>query len=69
MADAGTPKFPKSPIAQEIERLKVATESAAAKREHLPQPLFWSLFGSQIKELRAAKKRDRELREIFEAKD
>ena len=53
-------------IARRLARLKAATESAAAKRERLPQPLFWSLFRSQIEELRKDKERARMLREALE---
>ena len=53
-------------IARRLARLKAATEHAAAKREHLPQPLFWSLFHSQLKEIRAEKERERLLREALE---
>ncbi len=56
----------KSALAEEIERLKRVSFDAAAKRERLPQPLFWSAFGHAISRLREIKKRDRELRENLE---
>jgi len=52
-------------IAARLETLKKATLAAAAKRERLPQPLFWSLFHSQIKEIRASKERLREASELL----
>ena len=55
----------KSSIAAEIERLKKASFNAASERERVPQPLFWSLFNSQIRELKKEKKALRALEEIL----
>lgn len=49
------PLHPPSEIAREVSKLQVAVEGAAAKRSHLPQPLFWSLFGAKIREIRDKK--------------
>ena len=57
----------KSTIALEIERLKKATIEAAAKRDQLPQPLFWSLFHSSLKEIRKAKEEERVLSQLLES--
>lgn len=52
-------------IARSVERLKKATFGAVAKREKLPQPLFWSLFCVEVAELRKRKERQRVLRQLF----
>ena len=53
-------------VAREIQRIKSATIEAAEKRDRLPQPLFWSLFHSALKEVRDAKKRKRDLADLLE---
>ena len=55
-----------SAIAKAIETLKRASVDAAASRERLPQPLFWSLFNSRLKEIKREKLVDRTLRDVFE---
>ena len=45
----------RSEIAEAVERLKSATVSAADKRSRLPQPLFWSLFASEIANIKKKK--------------
>lgn len=54
-----------SKVAQEIERLRSATVRAASDRERLPQPLFWSLFQNELKELKKKKEIRRALQEIL----
>ena len=57
---------PKQPthFAAEIERLRTAAVNTAGKREFIPQPLFWSLFFSELDKV----KREREqIRTIEEA--
>lgn len=54
-----------SKVAQEIERLRSATVRAASTREKLPQPLFWSLFQNELKELKKKKEIRRALQEIL----
>ena len=55
----------RSSIATELERLKTSTIEAAAKRERLPQPLFWSLFHSVISEVREKKRAQRVVDELL----
>lgn len=55
----------KSALASEISRLKAVTFEAVAKRERVPQPMFWSLFHSKIKDLQAKKRARRLLDGIF----
>ena len=50
-----------SKIAERLKRLKSAIFEVAAKRERLPQPMFWSLFRDQIKSV----KRRKELRRML----
>lgn len=57
---------PQSEISRRLERLKVATVDAARSRERLPQPLFWSLFRSEIEELRQQKELRRLLQSVFD---
>jgi hypothetical protein len=45
-----------SPIAQQIQRLKEKTIQATRERERLPQPLFWSLFRTQLESIREEKR-------------
>ena len=54
-----------TPLAAEVERLRQATVAAAGKREHLPQPLFWSLFRSEVDRLKRQKAVRRALEEVF----
>lgn len=54
-----------SALALELVRLKSATMRAVQTRERLPQPLFWSLFYSQITEIKRRKARARMLRQVF----
>lgn len=41
-----------SELAQEIKELQSSITRAIEKRERLPQPMFWSLFNSRIKDMR-----------------
>jgi len=48
-----------SKLAVAIENLKRSCVSAADKREHLPQPLYWSLFNAELARIKKIKaKRD-----------
>jgi len=49
----------RSPLAEQVARLRSATVSAAGRRERLPQPLFWSLFRSELEEIKRRKARAR----------
>lgn len=53
-----------SPIAKDLKRVRDAALDAAAKRDKLPQPLFWSLF---FTELNAVKREREQIRHIEEA--
>ena len=55
-----------SGVAKEIQRLKTATIRAAQNRERLPQPLFWSLFHSSLKEVREAKEQERLISDLLD---
>ena len=55
----------KTPLAIELEQVRDATLRAAAKREHLPQPLFWSLFHSRIRELKQEKSSERAIKQTL----
>ncbi len=54
-----------SEIAIEIERLKKIVTQLASDREMLPQPLFWSVFHSQLDEVRKKKELKRMLNKVF----
>jgi hypothetical protein len=56
-----------SPIAKEIQRLKEKTIQATRDRERLPQPLFWSLFRSQLDLIREEKRMKRAVDLVFGA--
>ena len=46
---------PPSAVALKLKRLKSATFKAAQNRERLPHPLFWSLFLTEVSELKKKK--------------
>ena len=50
---------PPSAVAINLKRLKSATFKAAQSRERLPHPLFWSLFLTEVSELRKKKEEKR----------
>ena len=54
-----------SKIARRLDDLKRATFKAIGARERLPQPLFWSLFSSEIEVLREERRVQRQLRKIL----
>ena len=55
----------RSELSSAIENLKATTFRLAEERERLPQPLFWSLFNSKLKEIKKEKEVRRILREVF----
>ena len=55
----------RSAIAKEIESLQSTILRFANERERLPQPLFWSLFNSRIKEIKERKEVDRLCKEAL----
>lgn len=52
-------------LAEKLHRLKKAALSAAERRERIPVPLYWSLFHSQVREMRKAKEKERLLRSLL----
>ena len=54
-----------SEIARRLARLRKVTLDAAQKREHIPQPLFWSLFHAELDELRRQKELLRVVDSLF----
>jgi hypothetical protein len=62
---APTANVEKSSIAQEIENLQHTILRLARDRERLPQPLFWSLFNSRLRDIKKNKELDRVLRETL----
>lgn len=67
--DDETTNKPKSELAQELERLKSSVDKLTQERERLPQPLFWSLFNSQIKEYKERKESMRRVDELLSKLD
>ena len=55
----------RSAISAAVERLKSASFKAAAERERVPQPMFWSLFTSELEAIKAKKREARLLSSIF----
>ena len=53
----------RSAIAENISDLKDTILRLARDRERLPQPLFWSLFNSRLKDIKKTKEQERLLRE------
>ena len=53
----------RSPVAEEIDDLKTTILRLAKDRERLPQPLFWSLFNSRLKDI----KKHKELARLMKA--
>ena len=62
----GREKVERSHLAEEISQLKSTILKVASERERLPQPLFWSLFNSRLKEIRKAKEIERVLAETLD---
>lgn len=54
-----------SSVANEVRQLKSAIDSAIAKRERIPQPMFWYLFHSRIKDIRKRRELLRILSGVF----
>ena len=68
--DSETPKaVTPSELAQEIKELQQSVSSAMQKRERLPQPLFWSLFNSRIKDMRKRREALRTLNSLLGGED
>ena len=54
-----------SDVCLSVRRLQGSAMKAIASRERLPQPLFWSLFHSEIAEIKRVKERNRAMRKIL----
>ena len=54
-----------SDIARAVSRLKEASFRTARERERVPQPLFWSLFSSELQSIKKRKRQQRLLTELF----
>jgi TATA-binding protein-associated factor Taf7 len=55
----------RSRVADEIDDLKTTILRLAKDRERLPQPLFWSLFNSRLKDIKRSKEIARMLDEVL----
>lgn len=56
---------PPSAVALKLRKLKSASFKAAQARERLPHPLFWSLFLTEVSELRKKKEEKRLLDRVL----
>lgn len=56
---------PPSAVALKLKKLKSASFKAAQARERLPHPLFWSLFLTEVSELKKKKEEKRLLDRIL----
>lgn len=55
----------KSSVAREIENLQETVNRFTRDRERLPQPLFWSLFNTRIREIKKSKEISRAVKEAL----
>lgn len=55
----------RSRVADEIEDLRATILRLAKDRERLPQPLFWSLFNSRLKDIKRSKELSRLLNDVL----
>lgn len=55
-----------SEVAYHLQHLKAAVWKTIKKREKLPQPLFWSLFHVEVRELKQRRQKERLLKKIFQ---
>ena len=62
-------KEDRSALAIRLERLKKASLEAVERRPHLPHTLFWSLFCSEITDIRREKAKHRQLQKLVEEAD
>lgn len=66
--DAPEPQEP-TVLASKLDRLKSATLNVVRSRNRLPQPFFWSLFHSELQEIKKQKAHERLIRKIFHGID
>lgn len=55
----------KSAVAREVDDLQKTILRLARERERLPQPLFWSLFNSRLRDIKKHKELSRLLKETL----
>ncbi len=55
----------RSSVAREIDDLQKTILRLARDRERLPQPLFWSLFNSRLRDIKKSKSINRLLKETL----
>ena len=60
---------PPSDLARRINQLRRSSLDAANRRERLPQPFFWSLFSSQLAEIKEEKRNKRAVLELLGGAD
>ena len=58
-------EFHISELAKDLSKFKNSIKTAVSSRERLPQPLFWSLFNSKIKELKERKESTRRIDQLL----
>lgn len=62
LEDDDTQASERSVIAKEVSSLQDTVLRLARDRERLPQPLFWSLFNSRLKDIKRQKEEARALK-------
>jgi hypothetical protein len=62
---AEAPVLQRSAVAREVEELQKTVLRFARDRERLPQPLFWSLFNSRLRDIKKHKDLARLLKETL----
>jgi hypothetical protein len=67
MDDDFDPLAPRQPsaLAREIEALRDKVKDLTEARSRLPQPLFWSLFNSRIREIKERKEAERTIKAVL----
>jgi hypothetical protein len=63
--EGGEVQADRSRISEEIEDLRTTILRLAKDRERLPQPLFWSLFNSRLKDIKRNKELSRLVAEVL----
>ena len=52
-------------VAKRVEKLRGSVLEVIKKRDRRPHPLFWSLFQTEVKEIRSYKEQSRLVRKIL----
>jgi hypothetical protein len=55
----------RSALAQELHALKLKAFELSQTRARIPQPLFWSLFNSKLKDIKQRKALERNVKELL----